>query len=320
MQEQALSVLVTGANGFVGHSVCADLRRNGYLVTGAVRGKAISADTVQGPTLAADSDWSTLLAGKDLVVHTAARVHVMNETEVDPLLAFRAVNVAGTLTLARQAASAGVKRFVFISSIKVNGEMTLPDQPFTETVFSPPTDPYGLSKYEAELALQELAAQTGMEVVIVRPPLIYGSGVKANFARMVKWVRAGIPLPLAKVDNRRSLLGMDNLCDFIRCVLTHPAAANQVFLISDGEDVSTSTLLRLIGEAAGRPARLFAVPSCLLSWGMRCPGLGMQLQRLCGSLQLDTRKAKDLLHWSAPYSLRSGLEQTLSERSKDLCL
>lgn len=320
MQQNALRVLVTGANGFVGRSLCIDLRQNGYLVTGSVRSESVSSDEVRGPTLAADSDWSTLLAGQDLVVHTAARVHVMNEIETDPLAAFRAVNVAGTLALARQAASAGVKRFVFISSIKVNGEMTLSGQPFTEAVSSPPTDPYGLSKYEAEHALQELAALTGMEVVIVRPPLIYGPGVKANFARMVKWVCSGIPLPLAKIDNRRSLLGLANLCDFIRCVLMHPAAANQVFLVSDGEDVSTSTLLRLIGEVTGRSTRLFAIPSCLLSWGMRCPGLGMQLQRLCGSLQLDTRKAKDLLHWSAPYSLRAGLEQTLSELSKDLCL
>lgn len=313
MQEQALRVLVTGANGFVGRSLCADLRRNGYRVTGVVRRAVSAVGEAPGPALAAGSDWSALLAGQDLVVHTAARVHVMHESEANPLAAFCAVNVAGTLALARQAALAGVKRFVFISSIKVNGEMTFPDQPFTEKVISPPTDPYGLSKYEAELALQELAAQTGMEVVIVRPPLIYGHGVKANFARMVKWVRSGIPLPLAAVDNRRSLLGMDNLCDFIRCVLTHPAAANQVFLVSDGEDVSTSTLLRLIGEVAGRPARLFAVPAFMLRVGMHCPGLGMQMQRLCGSLQLDTRKAKTLLQWSAPYSLRSGLEQMMVE-------
>lgn len=310
---QQLRILVTGASGFVGRYLCDDLQQHGYMVTGVVRRAVASEGAIRGPALAADSDWSTLLAGKELVVHTAARVHVMNETEVDPLAAFRAVNVAGTLSLARQAASAGVKRFVFLSSIKVNGEMTLPGQPFTETVLMPPADPYGLSKYEAELALLELATQTEMEVVIIRPPLIYGPGVKANFARMLKWVRAGIPLPLAAVDNRRSLLGLGNLCDFIRCVLTHPTAANQVFLVSDGEDVSTSTLLRMIGEVAGRPARLFAVPSSMLRLGMCCPGLGAQVQRLCGSLQLDVRKAMDLLQWSAPHSLRSGLEQMMSE-------
>lgn len=317
MRQQAPRVLVTGANGFVGRFLCADLQQNGYLVTGAVRRAVSSEGEVRGPALAADSDWSGLLAGQDLVVHTAARVHVMHETELDPLATFRAVNVAGTLALARQAAQAGVKRFVFFSSIKVNGEMTQPGAPFTERVTAPPADPYGLSKYEAEQSLLELAEQCQMEVVIVRPPLVYGPGVKANFASMVKWVRAGVPLPLAGLDNRRSLVGLDNLCDFIRCLLTHPAAANQVFLVSDGQDVSTSELLRQIGEAAGCPARLFAVPGWLLRWGMCCPALGAQMQRLCSSLQLDTGKARHLLQWSAPFSLASGLERTLGTSPED---
>lgn len=318
-----LSVLVTGANGFVGRYLCDYLRCYGYKVVGAVRckaggeGECSGADIILGPELAADSDWSGLLKGLDLVVHTAARVHVMQETEVDPLAAFRAVNVAGTLALARQAAAAGVRRFVFLSSIKVNGEMTLPGAPFTEQLIGPPTDPYGLSKFEAEQALLVLAAECKMEVVIIRPPLVYGPGVKANFARMIRWVRAGIPLPLAAVDNRRSLIGLGNLCDFIRCVLAHPAAANQVFLVSDGQDLSTTELLRQIGGVIGHPARLFAVPSFMLRWAMRCPLLGPQIQRLCGSLQLDTSKAVRLLQWSAPFSLHSGLQQTVGQSPED---
>nr|WP_321269493.1 NAD-dependent epimerase/dehydratase family protein [uncultured Tolumonas sp.] len=318
-----LRVLVTGATGFVGRYLCDDLRRHDYQVTGAVRrktggeGESSAPDIILGPELAADSDWSSLLKGQDLVVHAAARVHVMHETSADPLAAFRAVNVAGTLALARQAAAAGVKRFVFLSSIKVNGEITLPGVPFTEKLVGPPTDPYGLSKFEAEQALLALAAECKMEVVIVRPPLIYGPGVKANFARMIRWVRAGIPLPLAAVDNRRSLVGLGNLSDFIRCVLTHPVAANQVFLVSDGQDLSTTELLRQIGGVVGVPARLFAVPAFMLRWAMRCPVLGSQMQRLCGSLQLDTGKAARLLQWSAPFSLHSGLQQTVGQSPED---
>lgn len=324
MQRQVLRVLVTGANGFVGHYLCDDLRRHGYQVTGAVRSKAggegecSGTDIIFGPELAADSDWCGLLKGQDLVVHTAARVHVTRETAVDPLAAFRAVNVAGTLALARQAAAAGVKRFVFLSSIKVNGEMSLLGAPFTEQLVEPPIDPYGLSKFEAEQALLALAAECKMEVVIIRPPLVYGPGVKANFARMIRWVRAGIPLPLAAVDNRRSLIGLGNLCHFIRCVLAHPAAANQVFLVSDGQDLSTTELLRQIGRVVGIPARLFAVPDFMLRWAIRCPMLGPQMQRLCGSLQLDTSKATRLLQWAAPFSLHFGLQQTVGQSPEDV--
>ncbi len=319
----SVNVLVTGATGFVGRYLCNDLRRHGYQVTGAVRRKAGSgsecsgANIILGPELSAESDWSSLLKEQDLIVHTAARVHVMHETSVDPLAAFRAVNVAGTLALARQAAAAGVKRFIFISSIKVNGEMTLPGEPFTEQLVGLPTDPYGLSKFEAEQALLALAAECNMEVVIIRPPLVYGPGVKANFARMIKWVRAGIPLPLAAVDNRRSLVGLGNLSDFIRCVLTHPAAANQVFLVSDGQDLSTTELLRQIGGVVGVPARLFAMPDIMLRWAIRCPVFGPQMQRLCGSLQLDTSKATRLLQWAAPFSLHSGLQQTVGQSPED---
>lgn len=307
MQEKVLRVLVTGANGFVGRSLCADLRRNGYLVTGVVRSKSASSDEVQGPTLEADSDWSTLLTGKELVVHTAARVHVMNEIETDPLAAFRAVNVAGTLALAQQAAAAGVKRFVFISSIKVNGEMTLPGQPFTEIVAMPPTDPYGLSKYEAEIGLLALSEKSGMDVVIIRPPLIYGEGVKGNFATMLTMLAKGYPLPLGAIHNKRSLISLDNLIDLITTCITHPAAANEVFLVSDDDDLSTSELLNKLASAMGQTTYFWPVPECILRLGASFLGKKAISQRLFDSLQVDITKAKRMLNWVPPVSVDDGL-------------
>lgn len=308
IQKQFLSVLVTGANGFVGRSLCADLRRNGYLVTGAVRSASASSNEVQSPTLAADSDWSTLLAGKDLVVHTAARVHVMNEIANDPLTAFRAVNVAGTLALAQQAAAAGVKRFVFISSIKVNGEMTLPGQPFTEIVAMPPTDPYGLSKYEAEVGLLALSEKSGMDVVIIRPPLIYGEGVKGNFATMLEMLAKGYPLPLGAIHNKRSLVSLENLIDLITTCITHPAAANEVFLVSDDNDLSTSELLNILASAIGKTTHFWPVPECILRLGASLLGKKAISQRLFDSLQVDITKAKRMLNWVPPVSVDDGLK------------
>jgi nucleoside-diphosphate-sugar epimerase len=243
------------------------------------------------------------------VVHAAARTHIMQDTVADPLTAFRLVNVQGTLNLARQAAEAGVKRFVFLSSVKVNGELTQMGHPFRENDIPAPQDPYALSKYEAVAGLCRLAEETGMEVVIIRPPLVYGPGVKANFENMIRWVRRGIPLPFAAVSNKRSFVALDNLVDFIATCIVHPKAANQTFLVSDGEDLSTAELLQRVGLVLGKPMRLFPVPANLLQLAAGLIGKKTMAQRLCGSLQVDISKARDFLDWAPPLSVDEGLRQ-----------
>lgn len=244
------------------------------------------------------------------VVHLAARVHVMNDKSSDPLVEFRRVNVDGTANLARQAAAAGVKRFVFLSSIKVNGEFTEVGQPFTADAVPEPKDPYGVSKYEAEQLLRHIASAAGMEVVIIRPPLVYGPGVNANFESMMRWLARGMPLPLAAVtNNRRSLVSLDNLVDLIVTCLSHTKAANQTFLASDGEDLSTADLLRRMGVALGQPARLINLPEVLLKVSatlLNRPGV---YQRLCSSLQVDIAKTRQLLGWEPPVSVDEGLRR-----------
>lgn len=235
----------------------------------------------------------------------------MNEEAADPLAEFRRVNVEGTLRLAWQAAEAGVRRFVFVSSIKVNGEHSQPGQPFTADQTPAPGDPYGVSKMEAEQGLRVLARETGMEVVIIRPPLVYGPGVKANFLAMMRWLQRGVPLPLGGVtENRRSLVFLDNLIDLIVTCIDHPAAANQTFLVSDDEDLSTAALLRRMAAALGRPARLIPVPAGLITLGARLIGRPGIAQRLCGSLQVDIGKTKSLLGWVPPVSVDEGLRRT----------
>lgn len=265
--------------------------------------------TIDG--LASDTDWSEALKNVEQVVHLAARVHVMNDKSPDPLAEFRRVNVEGTAALARQAAVAGVRCFVFLSSVKVNGEFTEVGKPFTADDVPAPEDPYGVSKLEAEQLLRQIAGETGMEVVIIRPPLVYGPGVKANFESMMRWLARGVPLPLAAVtENRRSLVVLDNLVDLIVTCLNHPAAANQTFLVSDGEDLSTAQLLKRMGAAMGHPARLFYVPPALLKLGatvLNKPGI---YQRLCGSLQLDITKTRQLLGWTPTVSVDEGLRRT----------
>ena len=247
------------------------------------------------------------------MLHSAARVHVMEDTEADPLMAFRAVNVDGTLNLARQAAAAGVKRFVFISSVKVNGESTPPGRSFTEADAPNPQDAYGQSKHEAEQGLRQLSAETGMEVVVTRPPLVYGPGVKANFAALMRAVQRGWPLPLGAVHNQRSLVALDNLVDFIVTCITHPQAANQTFLVSDGQDLSTTELVRGMAQAAGVvPARLLPVPVWALQAGASLLGKGDAVQRLCGNLQVDMSKARSLLGWVPPVSVEEGLRRAMA--------
>lgn len=315
-------VLVTGANGFIGQAVCASLPSHGYRVVGVVRG---------GPPAAADSslqylkineidertDWGAALAGIDSVVHLAARVHLMQETAADPLAEFRRVNVALALNLARQAAAAGVRRFVFISSIKVNGETTPIGQPFTAEDVPRPLDAYGVSKMEAELALQELSRQTGMQLVIIRPVLVYGPGVKANFHEMMRWLLKGVPLPLGSLHNRRSLVALDNLVDLIARCLSHPAAANQIFLVSDGEDMTVTGLLQRTAAAFDKPARLLPIPMFGLRMAGRLSGREPVIQRLCDTLQVDISKTRRMLEWAPPVpadiALRKAAQQLLKK-------
>ena len=309
-------ILVTGATGFVGSALVARLAREGVKTRACVRRDDASmpdgVHTVQVGGLSIDTDWSSALAGVAAVVHAAARVHVMDDTAADPLTEFRRVNVEGTLNLARQAAAAGVKRFVFVSSVKVNGEATKLGVPFSADDIPAPLDPYGVSKMEAEQGLRQIAAQTGMEVVIIRPPLVYGPGVKANFAALMRAVQRGWPLPLGAVHNQRSLVALSNLVDFIVTCLSHPQAANQTFLVSDGQDLSTTELVRGMAQAAGVPARLLPVPVWALQAGATLLRKGDAVQRLCGNLQVDISKARTLLGWVPPVSVAEGLRRTVT--------
>ena len=253
------------------------------------------------------TDWSKALVGAAVVIHLAARVHVMRDTASDPLEEFRKVNLHGTENLASQAARAGIKRLVYVSSIKVNGEQTMWDERFSETDAANPQDPYGISKWEAEQALHRIANETGLEVVIVRPPLVYGEGVKGNFAQMLKVLARGIPLPLATVENRRSLMYVWNLVDALILCATHPEAANKTYLVSDGEDVSTPELLQRLGQAMSRPARLFPCPEFLLKLIGGIIGRSAQVSRLLGSLQVDSSRIRNELGWTPPYTLQQGL-------------
>ncbi|MEQ6886669.1 SDR family oxidoreductase [Salicola sp. Rm-C-2C1-2] len=313
-------ILVTGATGFIGTRLLpAILKNTACYLTAAVRSQAHFSEPVTVTPvgeLDANTDWYEALQSVDYVIHLAARVHVMNDNSADPLHEFRHTNVEGTRSFAKQAASAGVKRFIFVSSIKVNGEFTEPGQPFTVQDEPSPKDPYGQSKTEAEEVLRSIAAETNMEVVIIRPPLIYGPGVKANFAAMMNWLNRGIPLPLGLTENVRSFLALDNLVDLIITCLDHPNAANQTFLASDGEDVSTTQLLQKMSAALGRKARLVPVPPALMRFGAKLARREDIYQRLFGSLQLDICHTRETLDWTPPLSLDEGLQQTADAMEK----
>lgn len=296
LQGVGLSFLVTGGTGFVGRALV----------------KRLGDQPVRLATRADSASWHKTLVGITAVVHLAARVHVMQDTAADPLTAFRSVNVDGTLNLARRAAATGAKRFVFISSIKVNGEFTQPGRAFTESDVPNPQDAYGQSKHEAELGLRQISADTGMEVVIIRPPLVYGPGVKANFAALMRALQRGWPLPLGAVHNQRSLVALDNLVDFIVTCITHPQAANQTFLVSDGQDLSTTELVRGMAQASKAPARLLPVPVWALQAGALLLGKGDAVQRLCGNLQVDMSKARSLLGWVPPVTVEEGLRRAMA--------
>jgi nucleoside-diphosphate-sugar epimerase len=308
-------ILVTGANGFIGRSLIQRLSSEGsFLIRAVYRNvKTLLSDigeTVIIPDIGPDTDWTDALNGVKVVVHTAARVHLMHDTSVDPLGEFRKVNTAGTLNLAAQAAKKGVKRFIFLSSIKVNGEETF-DVPFKPEDKNIPIDPYGLSKYEAETGLKEISKKTGMEIVIIRCPLVYGPGVKANFQMMIKLVNSRIPLPLGNINNRRSLLALDNLTDFIYRCINHPKAAGEVFLLSDGEDVSTSELLKKISRAMNKRLLLIPVPVSIIRFFSKIFHMTGVYRRLFGSLQIDSSKARKLLDWEPPVKMDDALKKLL---------
>ncbi|WP_367849019.1 UDP-glucose 4-epimerase family protein [Rhodoferax sp. WC2427] len=312
-----MKVLVTGATGFVGRALVAHLLTlPQFEVRAAVRASGVErlpagVQHVQVGDLDASTDWHTALAGIDAVVHLAARVHVMHEQAVDPLHAFRQVNVVGSTRLAQMAAQAGVQRLVFLSSIKVNGESTPAHQPFCETSPCAPQDGYSISKLETEQALQNVVRGSGLALTILRPPLVYGLGVGANFAALARAVARGTPLPLGYIDNQRSLLAVDNLVDLIATCLTHPAAAHQTLMVSDGEDLSTTALVQRIARAMDRPARLLPAPIWMLMTAATLLGRRAAAQRLCGNLQIDSRKARTLLGWIPPVTVDEGLRRAL---------
>jgi nucleoside-diphosphate-sugar epimerase len=281
------------------------------LLAGRDRDKQNNTNYVYINSVNSDSQFDLASRGCHVIIHCAARVHVMDDSAENPLDEFREVNTYGTLNLAQQAAEAGIKRFIFISSIKVNGESTELGKPFTPNDAHIPRDPYGLSKYEAEVGLRAIAEKTGMEVVIIRPPLVYGPGVKANFASMMKWVNKGIPLPLGGIkENKRSLVSLDNLVDLILTCIDHPNAANQTFLVSDDNDVSTTQLLTNMASALDVPNRLLPIPSSWFTLAAKLTGKPAISQRLCGSLQVDISKTQEMLNWQPPYSSAESMKKT----------
>lgn len=306
-------VAVTGANGFVGRALCQHLKEHGVSVRALMRSASAGEDSWAVGDLGPDTDWGRSLQGADCVVHCAARVHMVHDADPDPLQAFRQVNVAGSRSLANAAAAAGVRRLVFLSSLKVHGEQTAPGRPFTSDMQPAPEDAYGQSKWEAEMALREVAANTGLELVVVRPPLVYGPGVKANFLHLMQTVSRGTPLPLGAVDNRRSFLALDNLTDLLRVCSLHPAANGQAFLASDDHDMSTPELIRSIAQALGRPARLWPVPVTWLRMAGRIFGRSPQIDRLIGSLQVNIGHTKEVLGWSPRLTVEQGMRLAVQD-------
>lgn len=306
-------VLVTGANGFVGQALCVEAKRRGLAVRGAVRAPCNLPPGIESLMVGAiddKTDWTAALRDVEVVIHLAARVHVMNDTSANPLAEFRLVNVKGTENLARQAAKARVKRLVYVSSIKVNGEETVGSESYSEQDAPAPQDPYGISKWEAEQALRCVAHETGLEVVIVRPPLVYGPGVGGNFISLFAAADKGVPLPLGGADNARSLIYVGNLVDALITCATHSHAVGQTYLVSDGNAISTANLVDKISQALGRRSRSFYFPSVLLHMAAELLGRSNQINRLFGSLQINDRKICRELNWTPPYTLEQGLRAT----------
>lgn len=307
-----MKVFLTGATGFLGRAIASELISRGQVdLTVSLRCNSVHPrvrisviENIDGMT-----NWSGVLSKQEVVIHAAAQPYIQGDGAIDAKLMYQRVNVEGTLNLARQAAASGVKRFIFISSIKVNGEQTLLGRPFNVHDAPDPADLYALSKWEAEVALNELADKSGMELVIIRPPLIYGPGVKGNFARIISLIKSGAPLPLGAIYNKRSLVGVDNLVDLIITCIDHASAANQVFLVSDGRDLSTTELLRCLSHVMNKRSRLIPIPASLLFYGISIFFGGAVAQRLLGSLQVDNSKAKNLLGWNPHVSVEEGLRR-----------
>lgn len=300
-------ILLTGGTGFVGRPLLDALVNAKYPVISVTRKRGATAlPGVQScviPPLSGEINWSVPLQGVEVVIHSAGRAHIMNETHSNPLQAFREVNVNATLNLARQAAEAGVKRFIFISSVKVNGEATEGNRVFKPSDTPAPLDDYGVSKLEAEQALMALAGETSMKVVIIRPVLVYGPGVKANFEKMLAAVNKGLPLPFRTIKNCRSLVFIDNLIDLICLCIHHPEAENRVFMVSDGEDLSIGQTIEKLAVAMNKKSRIFAFPQSLLRLLASVAGKKEFFQRLCGSLQVDITDTRELLGWTPPVSI-----------------
>jgi UDP-glucose 4-epimerase len=307
-------ILVTGAGGFVGTAVVSELARQGicYRAANRTRCEGYFAIGNIGPR----TDWTAALDGVDAIIHLAARAHVTNETAAEPTGRFGTANLESTLNLARQAIKAGVKRFVFISSIKVNGEATEPGRPFTAEDTPSPQNPYAQSKLDAEQSLFALSRESNLEVTVIRPPLVYGPGVKANFATMMDWVNRGIPLPLGSVHNRRSFVFVGNLAELIVLTASHPNAAGQVFLVSDGEDISTTELFKMMAQALGRPSLIMPLPASLVALAAAAIGQRAVASRLTDSLQVDITKTRALLGWVPRKSVSEGLRQTVRSFQK----
>ncbi len=307
-------VLISGANGFVGRALCMRMIDDGWQVKGTVRlleqAKKLSAiDYIQIRSIDSETDWTTALDQVDTVVHLAARAHVMTETHENSLYEFRRVNTEGTRRLAQMSADAGIKRLIFVSSIKVNGEGK--DTPYTEQDKPFPDGPYAISKWEAEQVLRKISSDTGLEIVIIRPPLVYGPGVKANFLSLFKIVDRGIPLPLRSINNRRSLIYLGNLVDAIVACVSHPDAVGQTYLVSDGEDLSTPELIRRLASALSKPARLIPFPPALLRLVGKIIGRPAEVERLLGSLRIDSSKIRNELGWTPPYTMQQGIKETV---------
>ncbi|MFZ2301194.1 MAG: SDR family oxidoreductase [Gallionella sp.] len=308
-----MKFLITGANGFVGRYLCAELIRQGHTVRAAVRSAAPLTNPIEVSVVGAidgETNWADALREIDVVIHLAARVHVMKDEASDSLAEFLKVNTQGTANLASQAAVAGVKRLVYVSSIKVNGEQTTKTRPFTESDKPNPQDAYAVSKWQAEQALQRIAHETGLEIVIVRPPLVYGPGVKGNFARLLATVKKGIPMPLASVHNKRSLIYLGNLADALIACANHPSAAGKTYLVRDGEDISTPDLVRQIAMSLGKPARLFPLPTGLLLGLGGLFGKSEAIRRMAGSLCVNDDLIRKELGWKPGVTLQQGVQET----------